>query len=45
MKQPVLILDEPLSGTDVTSAQLFQHLLIKLARSGKTNVRAGGDHL
>ncbi|HEX3746023.1 MAG TPA: ABC transporter ATP-binding protein [Bryobacteraceae bacterium] len=32
----VLILDEPLSGIDVTSAQLFQHLLGELARSGKT---------
>jgi ABC-2 type transport system ATP-binding protein len=32
----VLILDEPLSGIDVTSAQLFQHLLTELARSGKT---------
>ncbi len=32
----VLILDEPLSGMDVTSAQLFQHLLADLARSGKT---------
>jgi ABC-2 type transport system ATP-binding protein len=32
----VLILDEPLSGIDVTSAQLFQHLLIQLAQQGKT---------
>jgi ABC-2 type transport system ATP-binding protein len=32
----VLILDEPLSGMDVTSAQLFQHLLRELAREGKT---------
>jgi len=32
----VLILDEPLSGIDVTSAQLFQHLLEELARAGKT---------
>jgi ABC-2 type transport system ATP-binding protein len=32
----VLILDEPLSGIDVTSALLFQHLLTELARSGKT---------
>jgi ABC-2 type transport system ATP-binding protein len=32
----VLILDEPLSGIDVTSAQLFQHLLTELARSDKT---------
>lgn len=32
----VLILDEPLSGIDVTSAQLFQHLLTELARRGKT---------
>jgi ABC-2 type transport system ATP-binding protein len=31
----VLILDEPLSGIDVTSAQLFKHLLIELARKGK----------
>lgn len=31
----VLILDEPLSGIDVTSAQLFQHLLGELARQGK----------
>ena len=31
----VLILDEPLSGIDVTSAQLFQHLLSELARQGK----------
>ena len=31
----VLILDEPLSGIDVTSAQLFQHLLSELAREGK----------
>jgi ABC-2 type transport system ATP-binding protein len=32
----VLILDEPLSGIDVTSAQLFRHLLNELARQGKT---------
>jgi ABC-2 type transport system ATP-binding protein len=32
----ILILDEPLSGIDVTSAQLFRHLLIELARRGKT---------
>ena len=32
----VLILDEPLSGIDVTSAQLFRHLLGELARKGKT---------
>jgi ABC-2 type transport system ATP-binding protein len=32
----VLILDEPLSGIDVTSAQLFQHLLTELAGQGKT---------
>jgi len=32
----LLILDEPLSGIDVTSAQLFQHLLAELARAGKT---------
>jgi ABC-2 type transport system ATP-binding protein len=32
----VLILDEPLSGIDVTSAQLFKHLLAELARRGKT---------
>jgi ABC-2 type transport system ATP-binding protein len=32
----VLILDEPLSGIDVTSAQLFRHLLNELARRGKT---------
>src|SRR6516162_3029116 len=31
----VLILDEPLSGIDVTSAQLFRHLLSELARQGK----------
>ena len=31
----VLILDEPLSGIDVTSAQLFRHLLGELARQGK----------
>ncbi len=31
----VLILDEPLSGMDVTSAQLFQHLLRELAAEGK----------
>jgi ABC-2 type transport system ATP-binding protein len=31
----VLILDEPLSGIDVTSAQLFQHLLVELAGKGK----------
>jgi len=32
----VLILDEPLSGIDVTSAQLFRHLLDELAGQGKT---------
>jgi len=32
----VLILDEPLSGIDVTNAQLFRHLLNELARNGKT---------
>jgi len=32
----VLILDEPLSGIDVTNAQLFRHLLNELARKGKT---------
>jgi ABC-2 type transport system ATP-binding protein len=32
----LLILDEPLSGIDVTNAQLFQHLLNELARKGKT---------
>jgi ABC-2 type transport system ATP-binding protein len=32
----VLILDEPLSGIDVTSAQLFRHLLHELAAKGKT---------
>ena len=31
----VLILDEPLSGIDVTSALLFKHLLNELARQGK----------
>jgi len=31
----VLILDEPLSGIDVTSALLFKHLLNQLARQGK----------
>jgi ABC-2 type transport system ATP-binding protein len=31
----VLILDEPLSGIDVTSAMLFKHLLNELARRGK----------
>ena len=31
----VLILDEPLSGIDVTSATLFKHLLTGLARQGK----------
>ena len=31
----LLILDEPLSGMDVTSAQLFKHLLEELARRGK----------
>jgi len=31
----VLILDEPLSGMDVTSALLFKHLLDELARQGK----------
>jgi ABC-2 type transport system ATP-binding protein len=32
----VLILDEPLSGIDVSSAQLFKHLLTELARQGRT---------
>jgi len=32
----VLILDEPLSGMDVTSALLFKYLLGELARQGKT---------
>ncbi len=32
----ILILDEPLSGIDVTSAQLFKHLLGELAAQGKT---------
>ncbi len=32
----VLILDEPLSGIDVTSALLFKHLLAELAAAGKT---------
>jgi len=32
----LLILDEPLSGIDVTSALLFKHLLNELARRGKT---------
>jgi ABC-2 type transport system ATP-binding protein len=32
----LLILDEPLSGIDVTNAQLFKHLLHELARKGKT---------
>jgi len=32
----VLILDEPLSGIDVTNAQLFRFLLHELARKGKT---------
>ena len=32
----VLILDEPLSGIDISSAQLFKHLLAELARQGKT---------
>ncbi|MBZ5583590.1 MAG: ABC transporter ATP-binding protein [Acidobacteriia bacterium] len=32
----VLILDEPLSGIDVTSALLFKHLLNQLASRGKT---------
>ena len=31
----VLILDEPLSGIDVTSALLFKHLLTELAQQGK----------
>ena len=31
----LLILDEPLSGMDVTSAQLFKHLLGELAAKGK----------
>jgi ABC-2 type transport system ATP-binding protein len=32
----LLILDEPLSGIDVTNAQLFRHLLNELASKGKT---------
>lgn len=32
----ILILDEPLSGMDVTSAELFKHVLDELARRGKT---------
>jgi len=32
----LLILDEPLSGIDVTSALLFKHLLNELAHRGKT---------
>jgi ABC-2 type transport system ATP-binding protein len=32
----LLILDEPLSGIDVTNAQLFRHLLHELSRKGKT---------
>jgi ABC-2 type transport system ATP-binding protein len=32
----LLILDEPLSGMDVTSSQLFKHLLDELAGMGKT---------
>jgi ABC-2 type transport system ATP-binding protein len=32
----VLILDEPLSGMDVTQAQLFRYLLAELAQRGKT---------
>jgi ABC-2 type transport system ATP-binding protein len=31
----VLILDEPLSGIDVSSAHLFKHLLTQLAQQGK----------
>jgi ABC-2 type transport system ATP-binding protein len=31
----LLILDEPLSGIDITSAQLFKHLLTELAAAGK----------
>lgn len=31
----ILILDEPLSGLDVTSAQLFRYLLAELASEGK----------
>ena len=31
----LLVLDEPLSGIDVTSAQLFKHLLTELAAAGK----------
>src|SRR5258705_1371742 len=31
----ILILDEPLSGLDITSALLFKHLLGALAREGK----------
>jgi ABC-2 type transport system ATP-binding protein len=32
----VLILDEPLSGMDVTQAQLFRYLVAELAQRGKT---------
>ncbi|HLK69221.1 MAG TPA: ABC transporter ATP-binding protein [Bryobacteraceae bacterium] len=32
----ILVLDEPLSGIDVTSAQLFRYLLNQLAGQGKT---------
>lgn len=32
----ILILDEPLSGMDVTTAQLFKHLLDELAAKAKT---------
>ena len=32
----LLVLDEPLSGLDVTSARLFRDLLVELAKAGKT---------
>ena len=38
----VLILDEPLSGIDVSSAQLFKHLLTELARQADVLVAAIG---
>jgi len=41
----VLILDEPLSGIDVTSALLFKHLLNELARRGKTILYISHDLL
>ncbi len=47
----LLILDEPLSGMDVTSAQLFRHLLGELRRPGQNHPlhlarpRGGGEGL